>query len=138
MSYSLSQLVFELSHHLNGELSELQGNFLMRIPMPDGEIQEVIFIQIENQNKEVILKYFSIAGPVEPTAQLLEFLLRNNLGMDYGGFSLMQLNNAENLVIYESRAMEMAKPAEMVTAVAYVAKLAHEAKKRLRSGLAPL
>lgn len=142
MPYTLLEIVESVSTKLGGSYTEVHSNYLLRLPMEvsDGKeiSQEVIVITIENQVKEPMLKYFSIAGSIKLEPELMEFLLRNNLGMDYGGFSLMAINNEENLVVYDSVPLSTAKIDDIIPSVQYISKLAYESKKRISSGLNPL
>jgi len=138
MSLSYLELVQELSSKLNASISEVGGNFLMKIPMSETEHQDVMVITIENGQKEKILKFFSIAGPIEKNEELMHFLLKNNLGMDYGSFSLMILNDQENLVVVDSCLLHLATVEETLAAVQYITKVSYDARKRLSSGLNPL
>lgn len=138
MPYTLLEIVESVSTKLGGSYTEVHSNYLLRLPMESGDIQEVIVITIENQVKEPMLKYFSIAGTIKLEPELTEFLLRNNLGMDYGGFSLMAINNEENLVVYDSVPLATARIEDIIPSVQYITKLAYESKKRISSGLNPL
>ncbi|MBN8704473.1 MAG: hypothetical protein J0L62_01250 [Bacteroidetes bacterium] len=138
MPYTLLEIVESVSTKLGGSYTEVHSNYLLRLPMESTDIQEVIVITIENQVKEPMLKYFSIAGTIKLEPELTEFLLRNNLGMDYGGFSLMAINNEENLVVYDSVPLATARIEDIIPSVQYITKLAYESKKRISSGLNPL
>jgi len=137
MPYTFLEIVETVSTRLGGTYTEIHQNYLLRLPMENGAIQEVIVITIANQSGEPMLKYFSVAGPVQPEPELLDFLIRNNMGMDYGGFSLMKMEGADNLIVFDSVPLASANPDELVPSVRYITKLAYETKTRISSGMNP-
>lgn len=131
-------LINELAVKLNASKTEVGGNFLMKIPINGNEIQETMFITLDNSANEKILKFFSIAGKIEKNEEMLYFLLKNNLGMDYGCFAVMILNNEDQLVVADSCLLDYAKFEEVFQAVQYITRVAFDAKKRIASGQNPL
>lgn len=135
---AFASLVADVSKKLNASISEVGGNFLMKVPMNETEMQDVMLITIENGSGEKILKFFSIAGPLEKTSDLMYFLLKNNLGMDYGSFSVMVLNDQDNLVVADSCLLDFATLDETIAAVLYITKVSYDARKRIATGNSPL
>lgn len=135
---TISETAQSLKEQLNGTLSEINGNFLLRIPIDQAKTQDVLLISIENGQKEKMFKFFSIAGPMKNQSEDYLNLLKNNMGLDYGSFSVMVLNESDHLVVCDSVPFEKIRLDEIVKSVLYITKVAHDAGIRIKEGLSPL
>ncbi len=139
MAADLKTVLTQIAPTLNAQFDDAPDSegesYQLRLPIGDtGRTQDVMFVLVEGEDDQPLVRFFSIAGPLPSKIDLYNFLLKENTSLDYGSYGIMDVEGVDMLVMLETRTFgDETDGADLARAIAYVALVADEAEAQIAS-----